>query len=332
MTLPIPTPGSSSSLGPLPPQWQGSEESVRAWLQTKAEEERRKAEEERTRQEQYRGDTRRVELEMLRESFKYGIPPTLVPLVFLGKGASGEWAHELVAQQMGMSAQHVGQLAIQSSAHPASPAGPALRRETRSIQQMHQQSVSSQGSGHPTPPQPPPHPHQQQQLMGPPGGGVPPPPPPPHYSTYQLPSAGRPGSSQSQPPIQQAITPQGAPPRSNLPRINTGPGEPKYIQQIHPVPMGPPPGAPGPSAHQTSHHQEAAASQISFHHWVPPATQSGGGGTSSSAQAATASPQRQLDSPFTHHPAPNALSGSDYTNADNPAAQIGWRGGGGVDR
>ena len=316
MTLPAPAPSSSSSLEPLPPQWQGSEESVRAWLQTKAEEERRKAEEERTRQEQYRGDTRRVELEMLRESFKYGIPPPLVPLVLMGKGASGEWAHELVAQHMGM-AQHVGQLAIQASAHPASPAGPALRRETRSIQQMHQQPVSSQGTGQPAPPPPPPHPHQQQQLMGPPGsagGGVP---LPPHYSTYQLTSAARPGSSQSQPQIQ-TITPQGAPPRSNLPRINTGPGEPKYIQQ-HPLPMGPPPGAPGPPAHQTSHHQqETVASQISFHHWVPPTTQSGGGGTSSSAQANAASPQRQLDSPFTHHPAPNVLSGSDYMNVSSP--------------
>ena len=318
MTLPAPAQGSNSGLGPLPPQWQASEESLRAWLQTKAEEERRKAEEERTRQEQYRGDTRRVELEMLRESFKYGIPPPLVPLVLMGKGAGGEWVHELVAQQMGISPQHSGQLAIQGSAHPASPAGPALRRETRSIHQMHQQSASSQGAGQPTPPPLPPH-HQQQQPMGPPGAAAGGAPPPPHYSTYQLPTAGRTGPSQSQPPIQ-ATTPQGAPPRSNLPRINTGPGESKYIQQIHPVPMGPPPGAPGIPAPQTSHHQqESVASQISFHHWVPPTSQTGGGGTSSSsAQAATASPQRQLDSPFTHHPAPNALSGSDYLNVSSP--------------
>ncbi|KAF8253903.1 hypothetical protein K440DRAFT_147061 [Wilcoxina mikolae CBS 423.85] len=338
MTLSSPSQGSSSGLGQLPQPWQGSEESLRTWLLTKMEEERRRAEEERTQQERLKVETRRVELEMLRESFKYGIPPPLVPLMFMGSGtvkaSSGEWVHEYVSQYMAIlqQAQHQGsaQHSIPGVPLPASPAhGPTLRRETRSIHQMHQQPVVTVAAQ----PTPPPHHPQQPQQMGPPTGGgsggvgsgsnvqVG---PPAHYvSTYQLPNTGslsRPGP-QGQPPLQQALTSsQPAPPRSGLPRISTG-GE-LQIQQIHPnvpvhMPMGPP--ATGPASgpqHQTPHQQETTpvtqSPSIFFHHWVPPGSQSGAGG--SSVQA-TASPQRHLDSPFTHNPPPNALSGAEYASS-----------------
>ncbi|KAH7320138.1 hypothetical protein B0I35DRAFT_229491 [Stachybotrys elegans] len=87
---------------PAPPQqWQGAEESMRTWLQTKAEEEKTRQEEERTRQESLRLEQRKVEMEMLRASLGGGIPPPMVPLVFAGMASSGglpqaalEWAQQ----------------------------------------------------------------------------------------------------------------------------------------------------------------------------------------------------------------------------------------------
>jgi hypothetical protein len=331
-SLPAPSQGSSPGLGPLPHPFTGSsEETMRTWLLAKMEEERRKAEEEKTkqeearvRQEEFKTDQRRMEQEMLRESFKYGVPPALVPLVMMGNSPRGEWVHEWIAQNMGMLQQHgqhplSGQLAIAGPPPQASPV-PTLRRETRSIHQMHQQPSVAPIVAQPTPP--PPH-APQQHPMGPPSGGSGPGGAlPTHYvATYQLPGTGiisRPGP-QPQPPMQQS---QAAPPRGSLPRINTGELQ---IQQVHPnvpVPMGPPPGAPGPPGPPVQHHshqqETPAVSQsptIFFHHWVPPNSQSAPG--SSSVQA-TASPQRQLDSPFTHHPAPNALSGGSDYHASSP--------------
>lgn len=73
------------------------------WLQTKAEEEKRRQEEEKTRQERLRLEQRKVEMEMLRTSLSGGIPPGMVPLVFTGMGNGGvlpqaalEWAQHLM--------------------------------------------------------------------------------------------------------------------------------------------------------------------------------------------------------------------------------------------
>ncbi|KHO01900.1 uncharacterized protein MAM_00901 [Metarhizium album ARSEF 1941] len=83
-----------TSLPPPPQQWHGSEESMRTWLQAKTEEEK-------TRQEGLRLEQRRVEMEMLRESIRGGIPPPMIPLVFAGMAAGGtlpqaavEWAQQ----------------------------------------------------------------------------------------------------------------------------------------------------------------------------------------------------------------------------------------------
>ncbi|QSS49824.1 large tegument protein UL36 domain-containing protein [Histoplasma capsulatum var. duboisii H88] len=96
---------SMSNLPAPPPQWQN--ESMRQWLQTKAEEYRREQEEERTRQESYRLDQRRVEQSMLRESLKAGVPPCMVPLIFasMGGGCNLQWIQQHMSQLHGCSSQ-----------------------------------------------------------------------------------------------------------------------------------------------------------------------------------------------------------------------------------
>ncbi|KAF4961892.1 hypothetical protein FSARC_9990 [Fusarium sarcochroum] len=89
---------------PAPPQqWQGAEESMRHWLQARAEEDKRRQEEERTRQESLRLEQRKVEMDMLRTSLSAGIPPPMVPLVFAGMSGGGvapqaalEWAQQFM--------------------------------------------------------------------------------------------------------------------------------------------------------------------------------------------------------------------------------------------
>jgi hypothetical protein len=92
-----------TSLPPPPQQWHGSEESMRNWLQARAEEEKTKQEEEKTRQESLRLEQRRVEMDMLRDSLRGGIPPPMIPLVFAGMAAGGtlpqaavDWAQQFL--------------------------------------------------------------------------------------------------------------------------------------------------------------------------------------------------------------------------------------------
>ena len=96
-------------LGPMPAppnQWQGAEDSMRNWLSTKAEEERRKQEEARARQEELKLEQRRVEQSMLRESMQGGVPPQMIPIIFAGIGGSAmaqvsiDWVREYAQQQM----------------------------------------------------------------------------------------------------------------------------------------------------------------------------------------------------------------------------------------
>lgn len=91
---------------PAVPSWQHvSEESMRAYLVAKAEEEKRRQEEERTRQATLRLEQRRVEHDILQSSLQGGIPPPMVPVVFAGMGggvlpqAAIEWAHQYVYAQ-----------------------------------------------------------------------------------------------------------------------------------------------------------------------------------------------------------------------------------------
>lgn len=109
-------------LPPPPQQWQGSEDSMRHWLQARAEDDKRRQEEERTRQESLRLEQRKVEMDMLRTSLSGGIPPPMVPLVFTGMASAGvlpqaalEWAQQF------MPLSQVPRTQIMSSQRPASP-------------------------------------------------------------------------------------------------------------------------------------------------------------------------------------------------------------------
>ena len=63
-------------------RWVGTDDTLRAALTAHSSYSHRRAEEERTRQEYYRLETRRVEFELLREAFRGGMHPTLVPQLF----------------------------------------------------------------------------------------------------------------------------------------------------------------------------------------------------------------------------------------------------------
>ena len=153
MTLPNPdrSSASMSSLGstlgqlPAPPaQWQGADDAMRNWLAAKSEEDRRRQEEERTRQESLRLEQRKIEQSMLRDSLSGGIPPYMVPLVFVGMGggnlanASLEWAQHYMAQ---FNLQHQQQQQQQAQQHihtsqqlphlPPSQTSPEVRRDAR---------------------------------------------------------------------------------------------------------------------------------------------------------------------------------------------------------
>ncbi|KAF3181021.1 hypothetical protein TWF751_010230 [Orbilia oligospora] len=299
----------SSNLNQLPDRWQhGSEETQRSFLQAKSDEEKRRQEEERTKQENYRLEIRRTELEMLREAFRGGIPPQLVPMIFAGGGGalastSAEWANHYISQL-----NHNQQQLLQGNV--ISP--PDSRLESRLLTATEHQTPKSSGlsSISQTPAQ------SQAASNGPPG------------AAHNLHHAGS-GSSSYSPfgssgliatrnHAQQIHTSE--PPRSSLPRINTN--------EIHvqPPPQGPPPGLnmqlsgiPPPSqtptqnliAHQTpqSHisqtgpsesHRQPESSPIFFHHWQPPTTQ-----PSTSAPAASISPASGKNiesSPFSNQP------------------------------
>lgn len=115
-------------LPPPPPGWQGSEDSMRAWLHAKAEEDKRKQEEERTSQERLRLEQRRTEYDILRTSLQGGVPPPLVPVVFAGMGggnlppAALEWAQQFMySQSQGGPPQHL----------LPGPASPEYRRDSQ---------------------------------------------------------------------------------------------------------------------------------------------------------------------------------------------------------
>ncbi|ETS77511.1 hypothetical protein PFICI_11385 [Pestalotiopsis fici W106-1] len=114
---PLP-PSSGHSLGALPmaPQWQGqgADEPMRTWLVAKAEEEKRKQEEEKTRQETLRLEKRRLEHDMLRTCLDRGVPPPMVPVMFLGM-AGGMLPQAALEQAQ----QYLAQLGHQPQLPPA---------------------------------------------------------------------------------------------------------------------------------------------------------------------------------------------------------------------
>lgn len=235
-------PPSWTALPPPPQQWQGSEDSMRNWLQAKTEEEKTKQEEEKTRQEGLRLEQRKIEMDMLRASLGGGIPPPMVPIVFAGMASGGilpqaalEWAQQFMPhpQTQGQPPQLMP---------PQRPHSPEHHRE-------------NSGSGHS---------HGQYPAAATPGSTQ-------GASGYS--AAAYPGSP-ARPRGQTVSGPIGRPSlgaASNLPSLNTNapqPGQssiaaiPPYQPQAHP--------------HAQSAQQDSSPS-IYFHHWQPPASHGGGG-------------------------------------------------------
>ncbi|KAI9674158.1 MAG: hypothetical protein M1817_001976 [Caeruleum heppii] len=285
MTLPAPAPAQqqqppppslSQPMGHLPaapPEWRNQEESMRIWLQTKQEEDKRRQEEEKTRQETLRLEQRRVEQSILHESLQAGIPPYFVPLIFAGMGggnlpnASLEWAQHYIAQVHQLQQQQQQQQQQQHQ-HPA-----ALPPPHHSPEPQREGRVVTQ---------PPPNPYatQQpiQQVLGPPQHGQPTQPtfPAPYQMSSMSPS-NRP-SPQGLGPTAPTSAPRPAP-HGVLPRLTTG------EMQIQPPPQNPPGMPRNPAAHPLQQSQTAqnppppsqdptrSSPNIYFHHYVPPNSQ-----------------------------------------------------------
>ncbi|KAI1344008.1 hypothetical protein F5Y15DRAFT_411859 [Xylariaceae sp. FL0016] len=243
---PAPSPhGHGHGLGalPAPPQWQGSEDSMKNWLIAKAEEERRRQEEEKTRQESLRLEQRKIEHDMLRTSLDRGIPPAMVPMVFAGMGggslpqAALEWAQQYLPPQQAHPAQIL----------PASgPVSPENRRDSQSFG-PYAGSVgvpSTPGSG-----------GQQMGFVPYPGPGS------PTRARAQTFTMGG--------PVGRHLG------GSALPRLSTGepaPGPPGGPHPAHS--LGQQQGPPPPQQQQQ---QETQSPSIYFHHWQPPSSQAGSG-------------------------------------------------------
>jgi hypothetical protein len=239
---------------PAPPsQWQGAEESMRSWLLTKAEEEKRKQEEERTRQESFRLEQRKIERDMLVESIRNGVPPTLVPIIFAGIGGSMssismEWLQQYAASLQGAQQQ---QFAPQAQ----SQGSPDIRRD-RMINQ-------------PTYSAPPP---QGLPAMSALHGQSSPGQAPPTSGQYGYPSSQTsPTGGPRQPgPAAGPTSAPRAPLQNVLPRLTTN-------EMQHPgnTPSTTSGGhiQPGPTHAQD---QSASSPSIYFHHWVPPSSQGSG--------------------------------------------------------
>ncbi|SPQ27622.1 ab795c5c-949c-424c-ad29-a8088eacf3a7 [Thermothielavioides terrestris] len=246
-SVPPPPHLQGQTLGQLPPAPPWHEESMRAWLVAKAEEDKRRQEEERTRQESYRLEQRKTEHEILRTSLQGGIPPPLVPVVFAGLGggalspAALEWAQQFMMPQS-------------PQPHPPAlmPSGAVSSEQQR--RDSHAQSFGQYplSVGVPSTPG---------SAQGPPAAymsGYPGSPTRPRGQSMPGAMAGRshPGSG------------------SNLPNLNInvqgGPGGTSGV-------VGHQPGMAQPQQQQQ---EQQASPSIYFHHWQPPTTQAGGrGGT-----------------------------------------------------
>ncbi|KAK2809286.1 hypothetical protein FQN50_003928 [Emmonsiellopsis sp. PD_5] len=351
MSLPPPERGlsamtpmnSSMSHLPAPPsQWQNTDEAMRQWLQTKAEEDRRKQEEERTRQELYRLDQRRVEQSMLREALKAGVPPYMVPLIFssLSGGANAQWTQQYISQMTATSSQLLP---------PGQPQTltPQSQHEQYPPPQQHQQQHAPPPASHRLQPQPQPPPPPQPQSMPPPSqvpaapqhtssegpwdnrmippnpyAAHPPPPTivaPPSQSAPSSPShASYTRVSTLRQPSQQTTGPP-IPNASSLSRINTGE---MHIHQpppntgvttfnaASPVTVASQPQPPSQQAStlksESGSHRQSQQTQspsIHFHHWVPP----------NQSQPNTPSGKSPNNSPYSAHAASHLRS--EYQNS-----------------
>lgn len=258
-------PPAGSSLGnlPAPPsQWAGQDESMRNWLQAKAEEDKRKQEEERTKQETLRLDQRKIEQSMLRDSLNGGIPPPMVPLIFAGMGQGGlsghtlEWAQQYMAQLSLQTQQQQQQIQVQ--------------QHQLQHQQQQQQQITQQG---------PPSPELRRDSRMIPSN--------PYAAQQNAPLPPPPASQLSQ---NRSLT-HTAQNTGALSRLNTAELQPQPVptsapssrQSNHPLQQA-----------QTTQSEQSAGASLLFHHWTPP--------NPNGIQPPTPSGKSQHGSPFSQNP------------------------------
>lgn len=315
---PIPTASSQGHLPTLDPAYY-SEDSMRQWLRTKAEEDRRRQEEERTHQETLKLEQRRIEQSMLRDAFQAGVPPQMVPLIFMGIGGGSLNVPPDVAHEMDMSIQQAQswqqQQRAQQQAMPAQinsrlpppgsdlsqPLPPDVRRDNnRAI---------------------PPNPYASQPA---PVRTTSPPHPVPASPTQTQLYRGSLQSSR----LHSFVDPQSHQP---MPRLNTS--EIQFAQSPHNIgSTQPQPGAAPsyvpvsasapPSATTKPETQSTQSPSIYFHHWVPPgqsqpSTPSARGRQESSSRShgqgeAHTSPGRKRKAAGSHPPPPPPTSQQEH--------------------
>ncbi|KAI1298629.1 hypothetical protein F5Y03DRAFT_397997 [Xylaria venustula] len=250
---PAPSPH-SQSLGslPPPPQWQGSEDSMKNWLLAKAEEERRRQEEERTRQESLRLEQRRIEHDILRTSLERGIPPPMIPIVFAG-----------------MSGGHLSQVTLEW-----------VQQFLPSAQQPHHaQILPAQG------PMSPEHRRDSQQYGYAGSTGVPPTPGSGAGTQAGFVSYQGPGSPARARAHTVGGRPLGSLGSSALPRLSTGEGVTGPSHAPHTAPQQ------QQQQQQQQQHQSTAAQQeqqpqsLFFHHWQPPTSSAASGQQTASSDS-----------------------------------------------
>ncbi|KAI1128234.1 hypothetical protein F5Y10DRAFT_292254 [Nemania abortiva] len=286
----------SQSLGPLPPppQWQGSEDSMRHWLLAKAEEERRKQEEEKTQQESLRLDQRRIEHDILRMSLERGVPPPMIPLVFAGMSggnlsqATIEWVQQYLPPPQ--QPQHAQILPTQGRISPEH----AHRRDS--------QQYGSYAGSTGVPPTP-------GSAAGTQAGFVP----------YQGPGSPTRARAQTVGFGAGAGRPLGGLGSSALPRLSTGEGGGAPSHPSHATAQQ--------QQQQQQHHQQqqgAVAQQetqspsIYFHYWQPPTSHA-----SSSQQATSDSPKkRKATGPQHAVPPPSQRRSRSPTFGQQPSTSV----------
>ncbi|KAL5583701.1 hypothetical protein FOVSG1_015052 [Fusarium oxysporum f. sp. vasinfectum] len=131
-----------------PQQWQAAEEYMRNWLPAKVEEDKRRREEERTKQESLHLEQRTVEMDMLCTSLQDGIPPAMIPLIFVRIGSGGvrlQMAGSQAYHLQLMSPQHAYPKRQRDISQPTHAAAPAMASHPQ-IQQVQSSQQESQPS------------------------------------------------------------------------------------------------------------------------------------------------------------------------------------------
>ncbi|RAH85276.1 hypothetical protein BO86DRAFT_187544 [Aspergillus japonicus CBS 114.51] len=289
LTLPPPNLGFASGTGPanamnqtLPPppsQWQSSDDSMRHWLQAKAEEDRRKQEEEKTRQESLRLEQRRLEQSMLRDALQAGIPPHLIPLIFAGISPGG-----LPPSILEMVQQHMAQPA------PARASAPTMPAMSHAPTQAQQRPSHVRRDSRTLPLNPYTAPSVPAQAVPPPG----------ILLSQPLHPVGAPPTAQPPPVTNGAVDTRLPPSVTRMP-----PSEPQLQHHHHPGPhinlshvhYAPGSSIPFPQSAVSKSDSISRPSPPSlyFHHWVPPGQPQAnqlGGRSRQESPGATQGPRR----------------------------------------